>query len=853
MRAVMRLRARLIMAALLPALFAVLALGFGIATEGIANARAHARLTARLEVESFARAYRFAGPAHANLARIAHQRMVTGMLTRVELLSKGGKRLADLNLRLPPLPYREQQNIEEILGRDFIPPANLNATASLAGGVPGNVVRVTIAPQIYWREAGLAIIWAVLTALGTLLIALLLALFTSARPTRRIRQVTRYLARVARGEYGSPLQVRGRDELARLEQDANRIAATLRATRRKLDREVTTATAELNSALTELATKNTELILAGERAQAASTAKSEFLATLSHELRTPLHAIQGYANLLGKEPLSTSQHEALRVLENASNTLTRLVEDVLALAEIEAGTVRIQMRDTDIVSLIDETITLIAPMAYAKELELIADCSGWRSLCIQTDPLRLQQVLGNLLGNAIKYTTKGRISLHLKPVLRGKTSGLIEIKIRDTGPGIAADQRRLIFERRARLEQTATTEGSGLGLAISKKLVEALGGHITVEEAPGGGTEFSVRFLSRLAKISRPSAGTATCVLLYEADPIVSEALKSRLVAAGAAVETAATRSAFDTAIRSPKQFSHALLGRAQGDIPPPYSVLPMLVLRSRLEPANDAATREAPKCLSQQRLEQWLENSAITSVQPAEHLIRTPRLWRMLCEDAPIELDRLCRHIGTGDYAAAGSSVHGLRGTAAVLGMKATETAARALESGLTGIRQDACTTHNQLRDLGNALLADIKSAKPPTLGCELQGWRILIIDDNRINRELLTQTLESQAAHVCAISGSAEIESTKGNWHAALVDMHLEQEDGARLGSGLRRRHPGILLIAISADATPLTRHRAQTASFDAYLTKPVNLTCLSGFLCKLRDNSPRKDDHRVGNLSA
>ncbi|GEM_PF-1925628 len=838
MRAVMRLRTRLIMATLLPALVAVLALGFGMATEGIANARAHAQLTARLEAESFARAYHLADPAHANLAKIARQRMVTGMLTRVELLSKEGKRLADLNLRLPPLPYKEQQNFEEILGHGFIRSASLSATTSLSGAIPGGAVRVTIAPQIYWREAGLAIILAVLTSLGTFTIALLLAFSTSAWPTRRIRQVARYLARVARGEYGSPLQVRGRDELARLEQDANRIAVTLRATRQKLDREVSAATAEL-------AGKNTELMLASERARAASTAKSEFLATLSHELRTPLHAIRGYAGLLGKGHLSTAQQEALGVLENASNTLTRLVEDILALAEIEAGTVPIQMRDTDIVSLIDETITLVAPMAYAKELELIADCGGWRNLCVRTDPLRLQQVLGNLLGNAIKYTTKGRISLHLQVILRGKSNGLIEIKIRDTGPGIAVDQRRLIFERRARLEQAGTTEGSGLGLAISKKLVEALGGHITVGEAPGGGAEFSVRFLSQLARTSRPTAGTAARVLLYEADPIVRGALKSRLVAAGATVETIAARSTFDAAIRSPKQFSHALLGLAQNDIPPPDSALPMLVLRSHLGPENGTDTREAPKCLSQQRLEQWLENSSAASGRPTEHLIHTPRLWRMLCEDAPIDLERLCRHISSGDYAAASSSAHGLRGTAAVLGLKATETAARILESSLSGDMQDACATRNRLRDLVNALLTDIQSARPPTLGHELQGWRILVIDDNRISRELLIQTLESQAAHICAISGSAEIDSIEGNWHAALVDMHLEQEDGTRLGPKLRRRHPAILLVALSADATPMMHHRAQAASFDAYLTKPVNLTRLSKFLCELRDNSPGKAD--------
>ena len=229
-----------------------------------------------------------------------------------------------------------------------------------------------------------------------------------------------------------------------------------------------------------------------EAAQRASLAKSEFLSRVSHELRTPLNGVLGFAQLLERDAhnLPPTQREHVRRLRTASNHLLQIVNDMLDLASIESGAIRLSIESVSLAELVHETLTLVQPIAMAQGIHLECSAPDGEPVCAQADRTRLRQVIINLLSNAIKYNREHG-SVLVSWERRGEQACLA---VRDSGAGLDARRQAQLFQPFNRLgAESSTIEGTGLGLSISRRLMLAMGGSVDVESEPGVGTVFTLR------------------------------------------------------------------------------------------------------------------------------------------------------------------------------------------------------------------------------------------------------------------------------------------------------------------------------------------------------------------------
>lgn len=236
-----------------------------------------------------------------------------------------------------------------------------------------------------------------------------------------------------------------------------------------------------------------ELRQARDQALEASRLKSELLAKVSHELRTPLGAILGYTEMLELGlygPVSTDQKEALARIIDSTQYLARLVNELLDQARLEAGKLELQISTFTPKTLVEETCTRMEVLAQAKGLSLVREIAGDMPLTLWGDPMRLQQILVNLISNAIKFTSDGGIHVH---VYRSDPKHWV-IQVSDTGPGILKEAQSYIFEpfRQVDGSMTRRHQGSGLGLSIVKQLTSLMGGFVTLESEVGRGSIFTV-------------------------------------------------------------------------------------------------------------------------------------------------------------------------------------------------------------------------------------------------------------------------------------------------------------------------------------------------------------------------
>lgn len=242
----------------------------------------------------------------------------------------------------------------------------------------------------------------------------------------------------------------------------------------------------------QVAERTKELALATEQAMAANKTKSAFVANISHEIRTPLNGIGGMLELLAREALTDKQLSYLTMAKGSVSTLTVLINDLLDLSKMESGKLDIEYAEFNLVEMVSSVMATMTHKAQEKGLFLYLDCTAVRYEHLISDPYRLKQVLINLVGNAIKFTKQGYVSLVIKSVQLNEQAQ-IQVEISDTGIGISPEQKDKLFRpfTQANSSIAKTFGGTGLGLSICKQLVHLLGGEIEVNSQPGQGSTFS--------------------------------------------------------------------------------------------------------------------------------------------------------------------------------------------------------------------------------------------------------------------------------------------------------------------------------------------------------------------------
>jgi len=333
------------------------------------------------------------------------------------------------------------------------------------------------------------------------------------------------------GDFGAPVRAQGRDELTQVVEAFNTVAFRLRE----------------------------EWV----RAEAATRAKSEFLAVMSHEIRTPMNGVLGMAHLLLDTPLGEAQRRQVETLRDSGQALLTILNDILDFSKMEAGRLELVAEDFDLERVITSVTALMTPRAREKKLGLHASLAPDVPTALRGDAGRLRQVLLNLVGNALKFTDAGQVRLDV--ALAGPPAERVPLTlaVRDTGIGIAPEAQERLFEEFTQLDTSATRRfgGTGLGLAISRRIVRAMGGDIGVESRPGTGTAFTVSIaLERAhapltAEAEAPPVVAPMRILLAEDNEVnrqVALGLLARqghavdVVADGAAAVEAARRGGYD-------------------------------------------------------------------------------------------------------------------------------------------------------------------------------------------------------------------------------------------------------------------------------------------------------------------
>ncbi|MEW6490498.1 MAG: response regulator [Thermodesulfobacteriota bacterium] len=619
---------------------------------------------------------------------------------------------------------------------------------------------------------------------GVTLLIVLGGIVVTFAVTRRIVSPVQALARVAddisQGNWNHEVRFETRDEIQDLAETFNRMLARLREYRSQvqgqhqvLEERVRERTAELQ----EATDRARDL---AEKAEAANRAKSQFLANMSHEIRTPMNGVLGMTELLRSTSLDGRQRRFVETVYRSADLLMNLLNDILDFSKIEAGKLQLDVLDFDLRDEVEEVSQLFAEHAHAKGLEFVHVLPPNLPRAVRGDPGRLRQVLSNLVGNAIKFTEKGEVSVRAHPVEEGDGTVCVRFEVQDTGIGIPPEALPRLFDSFSQADGSMTRRygGTGLGLAISRQLVELMAGELGVDSTAGKGSCFW--FTAHFGRVRPRETGASESphglsglrALVVDDNPTNREVLEMELEAWG--LEHASAEGG--------GRALELLRAEAAGTHPFQLAILDMMM------PGMDG-------------------------LDLARHIRADPEL-------AGLPLVMLTS-VGVVDDPAA-------RAAARIDAWLSKPVRQSHLFEALLAVT----------RGLGPALPSP-RPAGDVSLESRYRG-RVLLVEDNRINQEVARDLLELLGLEVhVACDGLEAVEAAgRAAYDLILMDCQMPRMDGYEATRALRRAEgdgarPRTPVVAMTAHALEGDREACLAAGMDDYLPKPFKVQQLGQIL--------------------
>ena len=529
--------------------------------------------------------------------------------------------------------------------------------------------------------------------------------------------------------------------------------------------------------ITDIKELQQELDEAKRAAESASRLKSEFLANMSHEIRTPMNAIIGLGQLALRSQLNPRQHDYVRKILSASQSLLAIINDILDLSKIEAGKMGLERTEFDLNHVLDNLASLMNLRASEKRLELYFELEPDLPTRLIGDPLRLGQVLINLTTNAVKFSETGDIRLRIRELQRQDSQLRLCFEVIDQGIGLSAEQLSGLFESFAQGDASITRKygGTGLGLSISRNLVRLMGGEMQVESEPGRGSTF--RFDAQLElpaapqpRLDLPRDLQGLRVLVVDDNRMGREVMSRALQAFGCRAETA-----------------------ADGD--------------EALERVARAAAEGDPHVLAFIDWQMPVLNGVETAVRLRELELPVPPAVVICSSFAGEEVTRQAEDAGLRDF--------------------------------LPKPVSPASLFHATLLALGRG--ETVRSAEGGPATNVLSGLRVLVADDNELNLDVAREQLEAAGASVwLARNGLQVLERLdEAEVDVLLLDVQMPEMDGIETVRRLRAdpRHARLPVIAMTALAMPEDREQSLQAGMSDHLCKPIDRDELFAALLRVR----------------